>query len=152
MVKRLLLAMSLFVIPLMAGGCSGAESVTVPVEVRNADDIGAIAFELVYNSALLKVDGVDNVGFSKGADAQYSAATPGRLVVVVQHAPAMNGDGTLVEVHFDILEHSGESSLTLENVQARNRSTLEYIATQTEPGNIQVEDGAYVSPQIIFAQ
>jgi len=135
-----------------ASGCvTTTTTVSVPVEVRSANNIGAIGFELAYDSTLLEVTEVDDVGFSESADAGYNSDTPGRLVVVVENA-SINGDGTLVEVNFKALQDSGESAVTFERIEARNATTGELVTTQTEAGSIRVDDESYVSPKIVFGQ
>ena len=122
----------------------------LPVQVRGADEIGAIAFELVYDATLLDPTLVDPDELAKGANAGFNDDNPGRLVVVVQNAPSIDGDGTLVTIQFDVLRDSGTSDLVLENVQARSLATLEFVSPMVQPGNVVAEDLSYVAPTFVF--
>ncbi len=124
----------------------------IPIEVRNADDIGAIAIELVYDSSVLRVDRVDPAELAEGADAGFNKDDRGRLVVVVQNAPSINGDGTLVTVIFDVMDERGETDLVIEDIQARNFTTHEFVSDQAQgqTGNFRADDMSYVAPAIVF--
>jgi len=150
--RMLSIAAIVSLLAVVAVGCARPSQVTVPVEVINASDIGAISFELVYDSSALEATKVVDVGFAKGASAGFNADTPGRLLVVVQNAPTMNGDNELVEVQFDVLKDNGQATLALENIQARVVTSGALLTPQTQPGSVQLDGSSYVSPQIVFGQ
>jgi hypothetical protein len=150
--KILILLGALLIIMVSATGCSGSGSVTIPIKIENADNIGAIALELVYNATVLRVIDVNIVDMSQGAESGYNTDTPGKLILIIQNAPDINGSGTLVDANFEVLTQGGGSALTLQNVQARDLTTLQDIPTSTIAGSYQVADNAVISPVIVFGQ
>ena len=140
-------------IMLLLVGCSGTDegTVGVSIEIKNADDIGAVGFNLIYDPSVLSVGDVLRDELATGADSGYNADTPGNLLVVVQNARPINGDGVLVKVFFNLLDESGSSSITLENVVAKNRTTLENVNAGTVPGSFNALDMSVVAPVIDFS-
>ena len=136
---------------LVAAGCVTTKSLELPVEVVSASNVGAIAFEIVYDSALLEVTDVKPDDLAEGATSGYNNDTPGRLLVVVQGA-LINGDGTLVKVHFTLTEGTGSITLPLENLQVLDASTSAAVPFQTVAGSVSAEDGSWVAPRIVVGQ
>ena len=150
--KILIVLGVLLTITVSATGCTGSDAVTIPVKVENADNVGAIAFELTYNASVLRAVDVNIVDMSLGAESGYNADTPGKLIVVIQSATDIDGSGTLINANFEVLTQGGGSALTLQNVQARDRTTFQDIPTSTIAGSYQVAANTVVSPVIVFGQ
>lgn len=152
---RLLSILGAFIaLVLLTLSCGGTEEgiINVPVKITNATDIGAVAFDLVYNPYVLTVTEVKVDELSIRADAGFDADTPGRVFIAVQNAPLINGDGILVRAYFIILDYAGTSTFTLENIQARNGVTLEYVDAQSSSGNFVAADMTVTAPVIDFSQ
>jgi len=132
--------------------CTGENIIQVPIKIRNATDVGAVWFELVYDPNVLAATEVRADELSSGAESGYNADTPGRVFIAVQNAPLINGDGILVKAYFKVLDNAGTSTLTLENIQARNGVTLEYVDAQSSSGNFVAADMTVTAPVIDFSQ
>jgi hypothetical protein len=151
MIRGLMIAVSLLTIVVTATtGCVEPGTASVAVEVVNADSVGAIAFEVVYDATLLEVIRVNPDDLADGANSGFNNDTPGRLLIVVQQAPSINGTGDLVTIQFDILRGSGQTSLALENMQARSLATGQPVPVQGTAGSVKADDASYVSPRLIF--
>ncbi len=139
---------------LLTLSCSttGEDIIDVPINIKNATDVGAVGFDLVYNSDVLTATEVSVDDLSRGAEAGYNADTPGRLYIAVQNAPLINGDGILVRAYFEVVDHAGISTFTLENIQARNGVTLEYVEAQSSGGNFVAADMTITAPVIDFSK
>lgn len=152
---RLLSILGAFIaLVLLTLSCGGTEEgiIDVPIKIKNATDIGAVGFELVYNPNVLAATEVRVDELSRKANAGFNAATPGRVVIGVENAPLINGDGILVRAYFKVLDYAGTSTFALENIQARNGVTLEYIDTQSSSGNFVAADMTVTAPVIDFSQ
>jgi hypothetical protein len=151
MIMRVVLVVLLLMAPVFAAtGCAGPGTLTLPVEVSTTEALGAVAFYLIYDASLLEVTGVDPADLAEGADSGFNSDTPGRLLVVVQQAPSIDGDGTLVDIQFDILEGEGQSSIGLEDVQVKLLATGDRVSVRIEAGSVQADDASYVAPRIIY--
>jgi len=145
---------ALIALVLLTLSCGGTEGdiINVPVKITNATDIGAVAFDLVYNPYVLTVTEVKVDELAIRAEAGFNINTPGRIYIVVQNGPPINGDGILIRAYFKVLDYAGTSTLTLENILARNVVTLQYVDTQSSSGNF-VAAGMTVTPPVIdFSQ
>ena len=150
--KLLATAAILAALVLVTSGCLESADLDLPIQIRGADDVGALGFELVYDELLLEAIGVTPDDFAKGPDAGFNIDIPGRVKVVIQNAPNINGDGTVVTIQFKLLWDSGTTDLVIEAIQARNMTTHEYISeqAQAEPGNFRADDMSYMTPTIVF--
>ena len=152
---RLLSILGAFIaLVLLTLSCGGTEEgiIDVPIEIKNATDVGAVGFEIVYDPNVLAATEVRADELSREAESGYNADTPGRVFIAVQNAPLINGDGILVKAYFKVLDNAGTSTLTLENIQARNGVTLEYIDAQSSSGYFGAADMTVTAPVIDFSQ
>ncbi len=152
---RLLSILGAFIaLVLLTLSCGGTEEsiIDVPIEIKNATDVGAVWFDLVYNPDVLTATEVRVDELSRGAEAGFNADTPGRMLIVIQNAPLINGDGILVRAYFEVLDYAGTSTFTLENIQAMNGVTLEYVDAQSSSGNFAAADMTVTAPVIDFSQ
>ncbi len=132
-------------------GCDlDPDSIGVPIEVTNADRVGAIAFNLIYDSSVLEAQDVDVKELARGATAQYSAKTPGKLVILLQNAPNIDGSGTLVEAKFKILNTGGSTKFQIEVLEALNLDTGESVETNVSDGSFSAVEGSVQPPTIVF--
>jgi len=122
----------------------------MPIEVTNADRVGAIAFNLVYDSSVLEAQAVEVKELATGANASYSTSTPGKLLVLVQNAPNINGSGTLVVAKFKVLNTAGATTLEIEVVEALNLDTGEPVGTSVSDGSYSGTTDSVEPPIIIF--
>lgn len=136
---------------MIALGCDlGEGSIGVPIELKNADRVGAVAFTLLYDSTVLEVEGVEMRALARGATAGYNADTPGELFVSITNAPNISGNGTLVEVKFKVLDDAGSSTLQIEVLGALNLDTQEPVETVVSDGLFSAADNSTDPPVITF--
>ncbi len=121
--------------------------IAIAVQVKNADNLGAIHIELVYDAAILEASEVKLGDLGENGQVDYDLATPGRVVIGVIDAMGMNGSGDIVEVSFDE-KKSGRSQLNLENVMATDAETLYDLVAITSSGSIDTEEGTSKAPVI----
>lgn len=117
------------------------EDVEIPIMVQGAPGLGAMHVELIYDSSILEVQGVDK-GALLGDNAllDFNAAEPGRIIIGLATLDSVEGDGPLLVSRFNVTGESGQrSSLELENVRAweGGESRLDILVT-TEAGELVV--------------
>ena len=131
-------------------GCgTGGGGLGVPIKIENADHVGAISFNLLYDSSVLKVTAVNVGDLAKGSSAQWAIVGTGQLKVVVQNAN-INGDGTLVTVKCKALNTTGSSTLVIQVLGATSGNTGEDVGTQVTEGRYSAADDSVEAPVIIF--
>ena len=143
------LSVLLMLSALVVGCGTGGGGLTVPVKIENADHVGAIAFNLVYDSSVLKVTTVNVEDLARGSSAQWAIVGTGQLKVVVQNAN-INGDGTLVTVKCKALNTTGSSTLVIQVLGAISGNTGEDVETQVTEGSYSAADDSVEAPVIIF--
>ena len=134
-------------------GCGGTQEgeINVSINVQDADRIGAIQFELVYDANVLQVNDVRLDALGRAAQAGYNAETPGRLFVVIQNAPNIDGDGKICWIYFQVLNETGTSNLVLENVISKSLDTQELVESTTTPGTFNAATDSITSPIIVYS-
>jgi hypothetical protein len=142
--------LSILVVGCGTGGGGGG----VPIKIENADHVGAMAFNLLYDSTVLEVTGVSKAALVRdsGSTARWAIEQPGQLYVVVEKAKnnKIDGDGTLVEVKFRVLNASGSSTLAIRVLEARSGATGEQVETQVSEGSFSASDMSIEAPVISF--
>jgi hypothetical protein len=121
--------------------------VAVPIQVKGADNVGAVQFELTFDNALLTPVNVKAGSLAANALVEFNSETPGRLAVGLATVKPIKGDGELVTARFKVNGKQGQViPLTLANAQAWDETTLNDILVKTEPGQITVNanQGMYV--------
>lgn len=119
---------------------------TVPIQVNNADGVGALHIELVYDSSIIEVADVTLGRLGENGQVDFEVE-PGRVVIGFIDAMGMSGSGDVVGVEFT--ENSdGESSLALENVVATDAETLYDLVVQTSAGSLDTDDDTSTAPVI----
>ena len=135
---------------LVAGCGTGGGGVSMPISIENADHVGAIAFNLLYDSTVFEVTAVNVGALARNSAAQWSVEKPGQLKVIVQNARNINGDGTLVAVKCKVLNKTGSSTLVIQVLEARSANTGEVVETQVSEGSFSASDMSIEAPVISF--
>lgn len=101
-------------------GASGSK-VEVPINIRGAQQLGAMQIELTYDPAILDTPTVVKGSLPQEITIGHNVVAPGRLRMVVNTSAkeSISGDGTLMKVVFLAKGQSGQQcDLRLEKVQA----------------------------------
>jgi len=114
--------------------------------VKNADGVGALHIELVYDASALEAVKVKAGKLAKNAMMESNLKTPGRVIIGIVEAEGITGDGTVATVTFKSKSKSAQTALTLENVQAHSAETLHELVAETTPGAI---GGSKPNPAVI---
>jgi len=155
MIKKVLaiIIVAVIVAVVFVPGCGGGsdddgggENI-IPIQVNNADGLGALHIELVYDSSIIEVTDVTLGSLGENGQVDYELGTPGRVIIGFIDAMGMNGSGDVVEIEFT--ENSdGKSSLVLENVVATDAETLYDMVVQTSAGSLDTNNDASTTPVI----
>ncbi|MDD5647826.1 MAG: cohesin domain-containing protein [Dehalococcoidia bacterium] len=112
-------------------------NMNVPVNANNADNLGSLEFELVYDPTIVQPESVTKGDLADNAMLDFSLARSGRVWVALVDSNGLSGSGSLAEITFRRVG-SGQTAavLTLENVRAYNATTLVDIMTSTTAGSL----------------
>jgi len=134
------------------GGATPAESTKeIPINISDADNVGSLHIELVYDSSVLEVTDVKAGSKIKNGVVEFNTNTSGRLVIGIIDATGISGSGRAVSISFDVVG-SGKTDLILENIEATNAETLHDIITEAHKGLYNASDGTTYPPEIEFIQ
>ena len=123
----------------------GGENI-IPVKVKNAERLGALHIELVYDSSILEVTGVTLGSLGENGQVDYEVES-GRVIIGFIDAMGMSGSGDVVKISFTE-NASGKSSLVLENVVATDAETLYDLVVQTSAGSLDTDNDTSTAPVI----
>ena len=126
----------------------GGENI-IPVQVKNADVVGALHIELVYDSSIIEVTDVTLGSLGENGQVDYEVESPGRVIIGFIDAMGMSGSGEVVEIEFT-KNSDGKSSLALENVVATDAETLYDMVVQTSAGSLDTNNDTSTMPVIII--
>jgi hypothetical protein len=127
-----------------AQGASGAK-VDVPINIRGAQQLGALQMDLTYDPAVLDTPTVEKGALAQEITLGSNVVSPGRLRVVMNTSAkeSVSGDGMLMKAVFVVKGQSGQKcDLRLEQVQAWDNTKpdappYEMLVT-VEPGKFAV--------------
>lgn len=131
--NHLLVLTAIMLIVLLAGAARGqtlevsigeheakaGATVTVPVTLSKADDVGALQADLAYDTNVLSVESVEPGPMIKGAMFDNETKQPGRIALGFATLEGVSGDGAVAQVTFKVQDGAkGATGLKLENVRA----------------------------------
>lgn len=123
-------------------GVTGAE-IKATIHVREAEGIGSLQMEVVYDPTLLEPTEVEEGKMLPGAMLAFNVVEPGRLRVAAVGDPQkpVRGDGELAVVKLKVLGSAGKQCpLTIEHAQAweQTNEALDMLVS-VEPGKFSIE-------------
>ena len=136
-----------------ARAAPGSEA-AVSVQVTNAQGMGPLQFDLVFDPAILEPldPAVTEGSLPAGAMIESNCVEPGRLRVAMISGKAVTGSGEVAVCHFRVTGEAGRSgSLQLENGRAWDHlQNLEMLVT-TEDGSFDVGSSGLPLPVLLGA-
>ncbi|MBN2462129.1 MAG: hypothetical protein JXB43_00845, partial [Dehalococcoidia bacterium] len=130
---------------------SGVKEVSVPIEVKDAANVGSLHLELVYDRDILNAVAVESGTAVGDALFEYNINTPGQLMIGLVSNQGIPQDGSIAIVTFEVIGRSKMStSLSLENVAAYDAATLAAIPISALTGNVAIKDGSFTPPTLLF--
>jgi hypothetical protein len=126
-----------------AGTVNGGpgSTVTIPVNVENAKDLGSMDIVISYDPSVLSAVSVDKGSLNKG---MISSTTdmPGIISLGIVDADGINGNGAVAEITMKVTGADGASStLSIDRVLAYDARTHLDIQTVTGSGTFTVKQG-----------
>ena len=122
----------------------------VPINLKDARNVGSLHMEIVYDPAVLSVIDVEAGELGSNAMIEFSLSTQGRVKVGIVDASGINGDGAVVTVSFKAIDKNKTSQLALENLECYSAKTLYDFVVKSSPGNLSAVDGSYTAAEVTF--
>lgn len=122
----------------------------VPVNLKDARNVGSLHVEVVYDPEVLSAIDVEAGEIGSNAIIEFSLSIRGRVKVGIVDASGINGGGAVVTVSFKIVDKNKTSQLSLENLECYSAKTLYDIVFKSSPGNLSAIDGSYTAPEVTF--
>jgi hypothetical protein len=100
------------------GAAGGDGRLLVPVDLHGAERVGGLQLTLRYDDADLEFNSVAAGPLAQGALVESDGSTAGTVTIVLVHASGISGDGSLVDISFQIRDgFAAPSELMLEQVE-----------------------------------
>ena len=125
--------------------------VQVPINLKNASDLGSLEFVLVYEPTTMEF--VDIGPGALGADPmiETNLQAPGKVWVGIVDPQGVSGDGSIAVVSFRTLEDGqADSPLFLEEIISHSAATLLDAPSRPVPGMLTASDGWFSSPALVY--
>ena len=129
-------------------------SITVPIVLHGAPDVGSLHVEMTYDSNAVQVTSVQSSTLPPDSLFEYSSA-PGRVTVGLVSPDGLVGDGEVATVTFELLSSApggGQTALVLENVVAHSAGNLLQVIATSSPGSLGLQDMSALPPVVSFPQ
>ncbi len=82
----------------------------VPVQIKDANDVGGFQFEITYDSSVLELEKIENGELINGWITDSSLGNPLKVIGASISAPITTQSGTLVELYFKVVNDSDTST------------------------------------------
>lgn len=126
------------------------ETISVPINIQDAPNLGSLQVELLYDSNLLTATAVKSDTMASNAMIESNLGSKGRVIIGVVDAAGINGQGPLVDVTFKVIGKSGSCPITLQKITAHEAANLTDIQFKTTDGSVTLGNKAVVSPVVSF--
>ena len=123
----------------------------VPINLRNAHDIGCLQLELTYDPELLKVLEVIEGDLSSTMMVEFNTDSPGRVVIGIVDEEGINGDVLAATVKFEVLQRGTPCTLSIANAVAYDVATLNTVPSSSTPGAFEGDADSVTFPVLMFS-
>ena len=90
-------------------GAAGS-TVDVAIEVANAEKVGALQFEVVYDSSVLEAQSAKAGALASDSLIEVKTDKPGRLFIALVTTNGINGSGTVATASFRVIGEVGKTT------------------------------------------
>jgi len=133
-----------------SSGANG-DRVKVPINVVGASNLGAMGISLTYDSSVLRGIEADSGALATNSLVESNEIEAGKMLISFADTSGISGDGTILEVTFEVLGDSGASTQIAIEAEGYDVDLLD-VPLETAPGTFRVvEDGTFrVGPGPVF--
>ena len=124
--------------------------ISVPINVRNSENIGSIDIVLNYDSGALEITGVTPGDLAQNAMMEYNMDSPGRVNIGIIDTDGISGDGSMAIIGFIVIDEAVICRLELESVKTHNATSLIDVINNTTDGIYRAEGNILEAPVINF--
>jgi hypothetical protein len=120
----------------------------VPIEVKQAENIGSLMIQLSYDSDVMSALEVKSSQLTTNSMIEYNTKVPGLVLIGIVDTEGVNGDGAIAEISFDIIQNTGTTLILIDQLEAYDVETLIDVQFVTNHGLYSFEDDTLVIPTI----
>ena len=111
------------------------EGAEVPVNIKDAADVGSIDLTILYDPTVLNISKVEKGDLVKGM-LSSNIENEGIISIGIADSNGISGDGEIVKLTFDVIGN-GSAPITLQNAKAYDVNTHADIEVSVENGDFQ---------------
>jgi len=120
----------------------------VPIEVKQAENIGSLMIQLSYDPDVMNAIEVKSSQLTSDSMLEYNTEVPGLVLVGIVDAEGINGDGAIAEITFDIVQNAETTLILFDQLEAYDVETLIDVQFVTNHGLYSFKDDTLVIPMI----
>lgn len=120
----------------------------VPIEVKQAENIGSLMIQLSYDPDVMSALEVKSSQLTTNSMIEYNTEIPGLVLVGIVDAEGINGDGAIAEISFDIIQNTETTLILIDQLEAYDVETLIDVQFITNHGIYSFEDDTLVIPTL----
>jgi hypothetical protein len=125
------------IVTIPSGSVGAGAKATIPVMVAGASNLGAMDLTIAYDPSVLKFSNAELGGISTNGIVEGNEAQPGMAKISFADTKGISGDGTLLQVTFDVVGAEGAST-TLNGDAKAYGLDLNDIPATTQSGTLTV--------------
>lgn len=117
------------------------DTIQIPIDIRNAKDIGSLDVSLRYDTDVLALREAETGNLTQNSVIQWNIKGDKGLIGII-HGEGINGNGSLAILTFNVLGSPGSTSVLDLDVSAYNVSAFSVVELTTKNGLVTVMGGA----------
>jgi len=118
----------------LLGDLLGGGTLVVPITVKEADGVGGIQFDVVYDPGVLKPISAKLGKQAKGSSFEHNLDRNGRVAIAIVNMSGIEGDGPVAEVTFERAGKAQDVEVRLTGLKAYHHKSLLPLAPSVRPG------------------
>ncbi len=122
----------------------------VPLQLMNADHVGSVRLDLMYDPDVLRLLDVIPGEAPPTTMIDFNTDSSGRVVIGIVDEEGIDGDALSLSVRFSILQKGAGCSLSIENVVAYDAATVSPVSMSSSPGEFGGDAGSVTPPVLAF--
>jgi len=122
----------------------------MPVELRNANEVGSVQFELMYDPDVLKLLEVVTATAPSTTMIDSNTDSAGRAIIGIVDEGGIDGEALSLSMRFGILQKGAGCSLTIENVVAYDAATISPVSASPTLGEFRGDAWSLTPPVLVF--
>jgi hypothetical protein len=123
---------------------------TIPVMIKNAEELAEVSFEISYDPSVLKFSGVNSGNISKNGIIEASETGPGTTLISFVESTGISHDGEIMKLLFEVPGSDGSSSVIQTTPKKILNLDKNVVPAEVGSATITVSGGVQKTPSSLW--